>query len=161
MTEDCKICVIEKDCDEVPYEPIIPKETIRDILQEGDQLRFSKEIQEEFNKVNHSEWFVTVVNNMYISLLRKRGYGPVMAQALDELYSCRWIYRKDPEMNKFFDTLVHVRLDFTGEGQLKPGDVIPDLPLYTLDKELISLHHFVKEAQNQNKPLVIFGGSWT
>jgi hypothetical protein len=149
------------DDDNFYYEPFIPKQTIIDVLKEGDDMRFSKEIQDEFNKVNHSEWFVTVVNNMYISLLRKRGYGPIMAQALDELYSARWIYRKDPEMNKFFNSLVHVRLDFTGEGQINPGDNIPNLELCTLENEKTTLHHFVNEAKNADKPLVIFGGSWT
>jgi len=104
---------------------------------------------------------VTVVNNMYISILRQYGYKNVMARALDELYSCRWFYRDDKDMNDFFNTLVHVQLDFTGPGHLEVGDPIPDLVLFDLNKNQTSLMHYCLESQKQSKPLVIFGGSWT
>jgi len=100
-------------------------------------------------------------NNLYISLLRQYGYKDVMSRALDELYSSRWIYRDDKEMNDFFNSLVHVKYDFTGEGHLKPDDDIPDEVLFTLDKTETSLLHYCVEAQKKKRPLVIFAGSWT
>jgi hypothetical protein len=154
----------EIECDPGPsreYVPFIPKEIAKEILKKADDLRFSKETQNEFNKIDHSEWFVTVINNLYISLLRQYGYKDVMSRALDELYSTRWIYRNDPEMNEFFNGLVHVKYDFTGEGHLEHGDDIPDEVLFTLDKTQMSLLHYCEEAKKKNRPLVIFSGSWT
>jgi len=143
------------------YPSIIPRETVRNILIKANETRYSKEIQAEFNKVNHANWFGFVIDKMHRQILTDFGYGDRLEQALDELYSSRWRYRKDEDMNTFFRTLIHVKMDLTADGPIKPGDWAVDTKLITLDNEETTFSSYVQKADTMRKPLVVFAGSWT
>jgi hypothetical protein len=141
--------------------PILTKEKIKEILIVANAERYSAETQAEMNKVNHSAWFGYVVDQMHRKILRKLGYGSVLEDALDELYSCRWKYRNDDEMNAFFKTLIHVQMDLTADGPIQHGDAAVDAELYTLDKTKTTFFTRLQKAHEKGKPLVVFAGSVT
>jgi hypothetical protein len=137
---------------------MISKQTLFAILTEANQRRLSKEVQDEMNRYNLSRWFATVTDAMHIRILAEFGFGDFLGTALDELYSARWRYRDDAELTTFFSTLVHVRMDFTGQGHIKVGDQVPDdAPLATLDGE----KKVLREYFSSMKPLIVFAGSYT
>eukprot|EP01126_Amoeba_proteus_P037325 TRINITY_DN3848_c0_g1_i11.p1 TRINITY_DN3848_c0_g1~~TRINITY_DN3848_c0_g1_i11.p1 ORF type:complete len:115 (-),score=19.69 TRINITY_DN3848_c0_g1_i11:616-960(-) len=113
------------------------------------------------NKFDHSAWFGYVVDVMHRRILRDMGYENRLNQALDEVYSCRWRFRDDEEMNKFFANLIHVKMDLTADGPLQSGDLAVDTKLVTLNNEETSLYHYLDNANQLKKPLVVFTGSWT
>jgi len=98
---------------------------------------------------------------MHAAILEEFGYGENLLWALNQVYSARWRLRDDPEMASFFKTLVHVQLDFTGDGNLQIGGVAPSVPLCRLDSSSTSLQAFIDFAKAESKPLVVFAGSWT
>jgi hypothetical protein len=140
---------------------ILTKEEIKDLLIKANKERYSDKTQADMNKVNHSDWFAYVTDQMHRRLLKESGYSDRLEDVLDELYSCRWRFRDDPEMNEFFKTLVHVQMDLTADGPLRPGDDAVNAPLYTLEGVETDFNHFLEESKNSNKPLVVFAGSWT
>jgi len=140
---------------------ILSKENIVDLLTKADAERRAAWVQAEMNKINHSDWFAYVTDLMHRKLLKKEGYGHCLERALDELYSCRWRFRHDNEMNEFFKTLVHVQMDLTADGPLKPGDEAANATLYTFEGEKIDFSHYLNESKAKNKPLIVFAGSWT
>jgi len=114
------------------------------------------------NKVDHSAWFGYCVDQMHRTILKEHGFGgSKLEDALDELYSCRWRYRHDQEMNEFFKTLIHVQMDFTADGPICHGDPAVDAQLYNLDGSPVNFFHFLNKAKELNKPLVVFAGSGT
>jgi len=140
---------------------ILTKEKIVEILVEANKRRYSPQVQAEMNKVNHSAWFGYVVDDMHRKLLKEMGYGPNLEHALDELYSCRWRYREDQEMNEFFKTLIHVQMDLTADGPICHGDPAVDARLVDLSGTKFQFFEYLKKAQDQDKPLVVFAGSAT
>jgi len=138
------------------------KETIKKILIEANKRRFSEEIQAEFNKFNNSRWFGIVVDIMHAKILRGMGYsGQDLEDALDQVYSARWRYLQDEEMNLFFKDLIHVKMDFTGDGPIQVGDPLVSVPLHELNGKEIQFSSFLQKAQEACRPLVVFAGSWT
>jgi len=140
---------------------ILSKEVIVDLLTKADAERRAPWVQAEMNKINHSDWFAYVTDLMHRKLLKKEGYGQNLERALDELYSCRWRFRRDEEMNEFFKTLVHVKMDLTADGPLKPGDNAANATLYTFEGEKTDFFSYLNRSKDANKPLVVFAGSWT
>jgi len=98
---------------------------------------------------------------MHADILVEKGYGKDLAWALNQVYSARWRFREDTEMTEFFNTLIHVQMDFTADGPVGIGDVAPSVPLCHLDGSETSLQTFSDKALQANRPLVIFAGSWT
>jgi len=148
----------------VPTRQFVPmdKATTKKILIEANARRFSKAIQVEFNKFNHSRWFGVVMDTMHATILSEMGYsGPYLMHALDQVYSARWRFRDDNEMNAFFNTLIHVQMDFTADGPIQVGDALVSVPLHELDGTEIQLSYFIEKSQKASRPLVIFSGSWT
>jgi len=140
----------------------IDKETTKKILIEANKRRFSKEIQVEFNKFNNSRWFGVVVDTMHANILREMGYkGEDLWEALDQVYSARWRFQEDEEMNQFFSTLIHVQMDFTADGPIQVGDPLVSVPLHELDGKEIQFSSFIEKSQQAHRPLVVFAGSWT
>jgi len=91
----------------------------------------------------------------------------LMKAVTDELFSHRHTYKYDPEMQEFFKTLIHIKYDYTRDGELKEGDLVPDFPLYiplsddeTEFKET-KLSVYIQQAQEKKQPLVLNCGSWT
>ena len=95
---------------------------------------------------------------------------------LDKVFSARYVYRFDEEMNEFFKTLIHVQYDLTGtvrfqkcfwfirsqgDGPLQEGDECPNTLLYELDGRPTSLMHYMDKGKEMNLPLVVIAGSWT
>jgi len=146
----------------IPARTIIDKETTKKILIEANKRRFSKEIQAEFNKFNNSRWFAVVVDTMHTNLLREMGYRrEELEEVLDQVYSARWRYRDDEEMNLFFSTLIHVQMDWTGDGPIQVGDPLVSVPLHELDGKEIQFSSIFEKSQQAHRPLVVFSGSWT
>jgi len=140
----------------------LDKEITKTILIEANKRRFSPEIQASYNVYNNSEWFAFVTNRMHADILEEMGYvGNDLNFALEQVYSARWIYRDDEEMNMFFKTLIHVQMDFTGDGPIQVGDTAVSVVLHELDQKEIELSFFLEQAQQMNRPLVVFSGSWT
>jgi len=106
--------------------------------------------------------FFDVTNRMHINLLREMGYeGEDLDNALDQVYSARWRFRKDEEMNQFFNTLIHVQMDFTADGPIQVGSPMVSVPVHDLEGNEIQLSSFYEKAHQTFRPLVIFAGSWT
>jgi len=140
----------------------IDKETTKKILIEANKRRFSKEIQAEFNKFDNSRWFGVVVDTMHATILREMGYkGEDLWEALDQVYSARWRFRDDEEMNQFFSTLIHVQMDFTADGPIQVGDPLVSVLLHELDGKELQFSSFIEKSQQSHLPLVVFAGSWT
>jgi len=140
---------------------ILSKEVVIDLLKKANEERYKPWVQAEMNKVNHSDWFGYVVDLMHRKLLKENGFGHCLEDALDELYSCRLRFREDTEMNEFFKTLIHVQMDLTADGPLKPGDEAVDVNLHTLSGEPFKFSKYLEEAKAEDKPVVVFAGSWT
>jgi hypothetical protein len=140
---------------------ILPKEKIVEILKIANERRYSPQVQAEMNKVDHSAWFGYVVDQMHRGILKEMGYGSNLEEALDELYSCRWRFRHDEDMNNFFKTLIHVQMDFTADGPIGHGDPAVDAALVTFEGKPIRFQSFLDKANETNRPLVVFAGSGT
>jgi len=145
---------------EQPYQDI-PKDTLKQILIEANKRRFSPAVQNDFNVWDNSRWFAIVVDRMHAQLLTEFGYADNLAWAISQLYTARWRFREDKEMNDFFNTLIHVQMDFTGDGPLQVNDLAPSVPLVDLNGSATSLDIFISNAKKEGIPLVIFAGSWT
>jgi len=139
----------------------IPKDTLKQILTEANKRRFSPAVQKDFNVWDNSRWFAVVVDRMHAQLLTEFGYEENLNWAITQLYAARWRFREDEEMNDFFSTLIHVQMDFTGDGPLQVNDLAPSVPLVDLNGSATSLDIFISNAKKEGIPLVIFAGSWT
>jgi len=99
---------------------------------------------------------------MHANILREMGYkGEDLWEALDQVYSARWRFQEDEEMNQFFSTLIHVQMDFTADGPIQVGDPLVSVPLHELDGKEIQFSSFIEKSQQAHRPLVVFAGSWT
>jgi len=94
--------------------------------------------------------------------------GSNLKLVLDELFSHRHTYQDDPEMQEFFKTLMHVKYDYTRDGDLQEGHLVPDVPLYSpiLNSDQIEfketkLSVYIQKAEEKNRPLVLNCGSWS
>jgi len=139
---------------------VISKEEMKQILARGNELRFTKEIQDLYSQKDDTNWSAEVTTNMYRKALREFGFEDT-ERMLDKVFSARWVYRNDAEMTEFFKTLVHVKFDLTGDGPLQVGDECPDTLLHELDGTPTSLSHYINKAKEQKVPLVVIAGSWT
>jgi len=158
----CDNVVVQNSCPARNLPLQLDKETTKKILIEANKRRFSKEVQVELNKFNNSRWFGVVVDTMHMKLLREMGYsGADLDEALDQVYSARWRFRNDPDMTEFFASLVHVQMDFTGDGPIQVGDPLVSVPLHQLDGTEIQFSSIYEKAQQASRPLVVFAGSWT
>jgi len=91
----------------------------------------------------------------------------LMKAATDELFSHRHTYKNDPEMQEFFKTLLHVKYDYTRDGDLKEGQLVPDVPLYIpvpasdgqMEFKETKLSFYLQQAEEKNRPLVLNCGS--
>jgi len=99
---------------------------------------------------------------MHADILTEFGYGgDELMSSLDQVYSARWRFRNDSFMTEFFNGLIHVQMDFTGDGPIQPGDTLTSVPLHELCGNEISLCTILEKSQKANRPLVVFAGSWT
>jgi len=155
--EELPLCSREDPC---PGKKEISKEDMKRILTRGNELRFSKEIQDRYTEKDDTDWSALVTNDMYRQVLVEFGFED-SERMLDKVYSARWFYRNDAEMNEYFKTLIHVKFDLTGDGPLQEGDECPDTLLYELDGKQTSLSHYMNVAKEKGLPLVVIAGSWT
>eukprot|EP01090_Pellita_catalonica_P002609 TRINITY_DN12184_c0_g1_i1.p1 TRINITY_DN12184_c0_g1~~TRINITY_DN12184_c0_g1_i1.p1 ORF type:complete len:171 (-),score=32.38 TRINITY_DN12184_c0_g1_i1:532-1044(-) len=146
------------------------KEDMIKILQRVDDERLnSSKLQDRYDEKDDFTWFSQVTHEMHKDILvNEFGYKREDAEeVVDEVYCARYNYRFDPEMNKFFDTLVHVRMDFTGDGPIKIGDPIPRsdemklFPIHKPEGTFITLADAINDTKAKHIPLVVFSGSWT
>eukprot|EP01124_Arcella_intermedia_P017052 TRINITY_DN23722_c0_g1_i1.p1 TRINITY_DN23722_c0_g1~~TRINITY_DN23722_c0_g1_i1.p1 ORF type:complete len:146 (-),score=19.20 TRINITY_DN23722_c0_g1_i1:448-885(-) len=141
-------------------EYLLDRQTIINLLTKANQMRFSKEIQDELNKFDHTRWFGRVFVMMHLKLLKEMGFtGEDLYRALEEVHTARVRFREDEEMNRFFETLIHVQCDFTGDGPIKVGDPVVSVPLHRLDTSVFPLEDYIQISKT--RPVVIFSGSWT
>lgn len=138
----------------------IPKAEMKEILKRCNELRFEQHTQDLYSQRDDPAWSAVVTENFHRDVLREHGFvDEDIEDALMQVFSCRWKYRKDPDMQEFFKTLIHVQFDLTGDGPIQVGDDVPDCKLYDLNGKETTLHTFIDEASPQ--PLVVFAGSWT
>lgn len=148
----------------MPYERWLSRDLTREALIRAEKRRFDKDIQDEYSKKDCTTWFCVVTNELHRGVLRDLGVpDDLLEDVLDELYSSRWYYRNDDEMNEFFKTLIHVKMDLTGMGPISEGDVVPgDMMLTSIEDEVARPFQFyVDLAKADSVPLVVLAGSWT
>jgi len=137
---------------------IFGKEDLQKILKRADELRLSPEIQDELSEKDDTSYSFEVVNKMHVKVLREFGVDESgMEQALQEVYTTRYRFQNDLDMQKFMANLLHVKYDLTGEGPINAGDELHDVVLHNFDESPKSLTQFM----TNNRPLVVFAGSWT
>jgi len=145
----------------------ISKDRMKQILQRADDERqHSKALQDRYTEKEDPEWFAFVTHEMHKSVLRDFGYADAdLEDVVDELYTARFNYRFDDDMQKFFRTLTHVKFDLTGDGPLQIGEEIPnakDIVLHELDSDAtVTLGDKIESNRTSGKALVVFAGSWT
>jgi len=98
------------------------------------------------------------MKEIYASIVRKFPIPDEQA-ALDEVFSARATYKGDKDMEEFMANLLHVKYDFTGDGPIQEGDDIVDVALCELNGNSTKLSTFL--IASNNRPLVVFAGSWT
>jgi len=113
-----------------------------------------------YTEKDDTNWSAQVTTSLYRKVLREYEFED-SERMLDKVFSARYVYRFDEEMNEFFSTLVHVKYDLTGDGPIQHGDECPDTSLYELDGQPTSLSHYMNKAKQMNLPLVVIAGSWT
>jgi hypothetical protein len=132
----------------VPFEEMPDKETLMKMMRREDELRLSKEIQDEY-------W---AKGDFFGTTLR------VQLQAVEEYgFSNPWIipsaltyYSEDPDITSIPH---YVRFNRSKQGKLECGDSIPDIPLSTTKGCGTSLHTLL--APYQGIPIVVAAGSYT
>jgi len=139
---------------------VLSKEEMKRILTRANEWRVTKELQDLYSEKDDPDWNVLVTHNMHRQVLRELGFSAT-ERMLDQVYSARWKYRNDDEMQVFFKDLIHVKYDLTGDGPLQLKEECPDAVLWNLNGERTSLHHFIKEAKAKSLPLAVLAGSWT
>jgi len=112
-----------------------------------------------------------LIDEKYLLKPGTKEYKLVESQVLDELFSHRTTYKDDEEMQEFFKGLIHVKYDYTRDGDLLVDQPVPDVPLYLLPSRILSdqkipitkssLAFYIQQAEVKNLPLVLNCGSWT
>lgn len=129
----------------------ISKEAALAMLQAEVELRRSDMIQNMYDqyRMTHGGY---VEENVQMTILSDFGYAASM-ENLDEYRHMIWKYRQVPEVNQ---QIFFMKYNIMRQGDLKVGDVAPDVPLATLKEKPLRLYDFMDD-----KPLVILSGSLT
>eukprot|EP01087_Luapelamoeba_hula_P016646 TRINITY_DN5132_c0_g1_i3.p1 TRINITY_DN5132_c0_g1~~TRINITY_DN5132_c0_g1_i3.p1 ORF type:complete len:159 (-),score=23.79 TRINITY_DN5132_c0_g1_i3:644-1120(-) len=138
----------------------LSKPTLKRLLVRCNELRFSAQYQDMYTLKDDTNWSAMVTNSLHRQALQEFGFADSEVM-LDQIYSTRYVYRDDEEMQELFKTLIHVQMDFTADGPLKEGDDAVDAQLYELDGTPTSLFHYINMAKAKDVPLVVYNGSWT
>lgn len=132
----------------VPFEEMPDRETLVKILQKDNELRLSKDVQEEY-------WISDYPTGITLA---------VQTQAVSEYgYSNPWIipsalsyYASDKEIMSIPH---YVKYNRSRQGKLACGDLIPDLPLTTTQGCATSMRALMEP--HASAPVVLVAGSYT
>jgi len=132
----------------IPFEEMPNRETLLKILMRDNELRLTKNIQDEYWKSDYPTGITLKVQTQAVS-----EYG----------YSDPWIipsalgyYKDDVEM---MGIPHYVKYNRSRQGQMTCGNTVPDLPLSTLHGCATSMHKLL--APHAGAPVVIAAGSYT
>jgi len=132
----------------VPFEEMPDRETLVKILMRDNELRLSKEVQEEY-------WISDYPSGVTLA---------VQTQAVSEYgYSNPWII---PSAISYFKDDVEImgiphytKYNRSRQGKLNCGDTIPDIPLSTMQGCATSLRTLMEP--HASAPVVLVAGSYT
>lgn len=127
------------------------------MLEEENRQRLSEPVQRLYAQAEESgtyDW-MRVTEALQAALCKAFGYGIDSAEELETaLYELRTAAFRHPELASI---PLYVRYNRARDGDLKEGDIIPHIPLLTLDGGPLSL----SQLEEKGRPLVLFAGSIT
>jgi len=143
------------------------RSTLLAMLQRENEIRLSPELQQifddnvvrgEFGKVNN------LFSQVQIQVLHEFGFK--QDQILDGLNFLRSARSSYPDDEEILNAANYLKYNRSCQGDLKEGDDIPDVQLFTVNKSPINLldyYHRSCRAQTQKheRALVILSGSLT
>jgi hypothetical protein len=139
------------------------------MLRRETEIRLSSELQEifdssvkkgEFDKVNN------IFTSVQLQVIREFGFEEhELEDGLNLLRSASSSYPDDIEIR---NAAYYIKYNRSCQGDLKEGDSIPDLTIYTVDQQPIRLLDYYNQTCRQSIskgtqeiPLVVFSGSLT
>lgn len=138
---------------------VFHRELLIAVLKREEELRFSKEFQEEYSLEDTCQHIEQVTNKIQGRALLENGISyQDLQSALIALRNVRYDYKNDPDL---CNLSIYVRADHAKQGDLREGDKVYDIKsLVSLDNEVLSLSEWrEKNQKDSSRPLVLFSGS--
>jgi len=123
--------------------PFLPKSLVKKMLLRENELRLSPEIQaeyEEAEKTNSTSW-LQVTDRLQRRIVTEFRLEEEMEEALTCFRCSTQIY---PDLK---DIPLYVVNNRARDGELKEGDCIPNVPVYTVDGIKLSLYEFMSKVE--------------
>jgi len=130
------------------------KKFLIQLLKREDEMRHSQEIQKQYDEgwAKYGIPPTSIEETMQKNLLLEFGIDPDVG--LPIFWSYRSIYGDDPDIR---DIALYIKYDRSGEGNLRVGNSMPNVSLFTLDTKPIKLANYLSVEH----PLVLIGGSYS
>jgi len=131
----------------------IPREKLIEILKLEDKYRSSAEYQNKYSEKDELSWYRDVTVEIQTRALRETGLKPhEIPTGLLELWSARGRFDDDPDVNSL---TVYQRKDRSRRGNLYQDSPAPNVPLYSMDLKLTSLHGYCSSVKNPELPMFL------
>lgn len=125
------------------------------MLKRDDDLRLSDEVQALYALQPESwEWKWQVTDEVQRKVCEEFGFGENIEEGLDLMRSCMTLF---PDDEKVKQTAHYLRQNIHIDCPLRVGEIVPDLPLYTLSGEARQLQSTIKSG----RATVLIAGSHT
>eukprot|EP01112_Ceratiomyxa_fruticulosa_P012532 TRINITY_DN3471_c0_g1_i2.p1 TRINITY_DN3471_c0_g1~~TRINITY_DN3471_c0_g1_i2.p1 ORF type:complete len:232 (+),score=61.42 TRINITY_DN3471_c0_g1_i2:323-1018(+) len=123
--------------------PFIPKSLVKKMLLRENELRLSPEIQAEYEQAEQSSTtsWLRVTDALQRRIVTEFHLEEEMEEALTCFRCATQIY---PDLK---DIPLYVVNNRARNGELKEGDVIPDVPVYSLDGKKYTLYEFMSKVE--------------
>jgi len=113
----------------------LSKEELLELVEEEARLRVSPGFLEEVEleeREGQTDGTVSI-QRMQEQLVKRHGHPVEMVEVLR---SARMWY---PGVQEFWDLPIQVKHNIVSEGALSPGDILPDVSLFSLDGDVVKL----------------------
>jgi len=146
------------------------KESLIAMLTRERNIRLSSETQDEIDRIMSTRGVygaAKLSEKIQIHVVQEFGFtGSKIKDGLNFLRSAQSLYPNDPEIS---DIAYYIKYNRSYQGSLREGDDIPDIQLYTTDKQPISLVKYYQQnchiepniSIGNERALVVLAGSIT
>jgi len=133
-----------------------PVEVMIKMLKREEELRLSEEIQEKFRNPDLDT--IHVAAQVQERVVCEFGFHNNICEMVDFIRAAPSLYPETPEVRRIPH---YQKFNRVAEGYQKPGDIIPDAELSTLNGSSITLYNYIDTILGNKKPIVITAGSYT
>jgi len=144
------------------WSTLFNKNLTKEIMIKENELRLSDWAQKEYSQRDTLSWIRSVTkdiqNKAVLEVLSANSAYRSLApeSCLEMLKQARFNWRDDPDMANL---TVYQKYDHSQPGVVKENSAVPEVPLYTLDLEMTSVHTILSDANHAGKLTVILAGS--